>query len=184
MHVDRRRARRGRDRADRQDAVRARRRPTCGPKNWACWTRSPTSSTPCRNQVRVEGHTDNLPIHTARFPSNWELSATRATTVLRYFEARGSRRQPPGGRRLRRPAPHRPQRYGRRTAPGTAASKSSFCAGTDGLFRGLGACPPLLSPNLRYKRQNCVAQAACKIKSACRQAKNIRTLTGFLTRDS
>jgi chemotaxis protein MotB len=41
------------------------------------------------NDVRVEGHTDDLPIHTDRFPSNWELSATRATTVLRYFVARG-----------------------------------------------------------------------------------------------
>jgi chemotaxis protein MotB len=41
------------------------------------------------NPVRVEGHTDSLPIHTLRFPSNWELSTTRATTVLRYFEARG-----------------------------------------------------------------------------------------------
>lgn len=39
------------------------------------------------NHVRVEGHTDNLPIHTDRFPSNWELSAVRATTVLRYFES-------------------------------------------------------------------------------------------------
>ena len=42
-----------------------------------------------QNPVRVEGHTDSLPIHTERFPSNWELSATRATTVLRYFESRG-----------------------------------------------------------------------------------------------
>ena len=41
------------------------------------------------NPVRIEGHTDSLPIHTARFPSNWELSTTRATTVLRYFEAQG-----------------------------------------------------------------------------------------------
>lgn len=41
------------------------------------------------NQVRVEGHTDNLPIHTARFPSNWELSTTRATVVLRFFEQQG-----------------------------------------------------------------------------------------------
>ena len=41
------------------------------------------------NPVRVEGHTDSQPIHTGRFPSNWELSTTRATTVLRYFEARG-----------------------------------------------------------------------------------------------
>lgn len=41
------------------------------------------------NSVRVEGHTDNLPINTPRFPSNWELSAMRATTVLRWFEGRG-----------------------------------------------------------------------------------------------
>lgn len=41
------------------------------------------------NPIRVEGHTDSLPIHTLRFPSNWELSTTRATTVLRYFEGRG-----------------------------------------------------------------------------------------------
>ena len=35
--------------------------------------------------VRIEGHTDNLPIHTERFPSNWELSTARAVNVLRYF---------------------------------------------------------------------------------------------------
>lgn len=33
--------------------------------------------------VRVEGHTDNVPISTAQFPSNWELSAGRAVTVVR-----------------------------------------------------------------------------------------------------
>ncbi|MDK2959817.1 MAG: chemotaxis protein MotB, partial [Bacillota bacterium] len=33
----------------------------------------------------VEGHTDNLPINTYRFPSNWELSTARATTVVRYL---------------------------------------------------------------------------------------------------
>ena len=32
--------------------------------------------------LRVEGHTDNTPIHTAMFPSNWELSTARATNVL------------------------------------------------------------------------------------------------------
>ncbi len=37
------------------------------------------------NQVRVEGHTDNIPIRTANFPSNWELSAARATNVVRYL---------------------------------------------------------------------------------------------------
>lgn len=39
--------------------------------------------------VRIEGYTDNIPVSTTKFPSNWELSAGRATTVLRYFvEAR------------------------------------------------------------------------------------------------
>ena len=35
------------------------------------------------NQIRVEGHTDNIPTNTAEFNSNWELSAARATAVLR-----------------------------------------------------------------------------------------------------
>jgi chemotaxis protein MotB len=37
------------------------------------------------NHVRVEGHTDPRPISTARFPSNWELSTSRATSVLRFL---------------------------------------------------------------------------------------------------
>ena len=41
------------------------------------------------NAVRIEGHTDNLPIHTEQFPSNWELSAARAAAVLRFFQERG-----------------------------------------------------------------------------------------------
>ena len=39
--------------------------------------------------VRVEGHTDNVPIHTARFPSNWELSIARAVSVVKYFAESG-----------------------------------------------------------------------------------------------
>lgn len=35
--------------------------------------------------VEVEGHTDNLPIGTSVFPSNWELSAARAASVVRFF---------------------------------------------------------------------------------------------------
>ena len=35
--------------------------------------------------VRIEGHTDNVPIHTKRFPSNWELSTARAVNVVKYF---------------------------------------------------------------------------------------------------
>jgi len=37
------------------------------------------------NAVRVEGHTDDIPIHTARYASNWELSTARATSVVAYF---------------------------------------------------------------------------------------------------
>jgi chemotaxis protein MotB len=37
------------------------------------------------NQVAVEGHTDNRPINTPQFPSNWELSVHRATSLLRYL---------------------------------------------------------------------------------------------------
>ena len=36
------------------------------------------------HHVRIEGHADNLPIHTPGFPSNWELSTARAVNVLRY----------------------------------------------------------------------------------------------------
>lgn len=41
------------------------------------------------NAVRIEGFTDDLPIHTARFPSNWELSAARAARVARLFSTAG-----------------------------------------------------------------------------------------------
>ena len=39
--------------------------------------------------ITIEGHTDNVPIATVQFPSNWELSAMRATTVLRLFNDGG-----------------------------------------------------------------------------------------------
>lgn len=37
------------------------------------------------HSVRVEGHTDNVPIQTVLYPSNWELSTARATAVVRHF---------------------------------------------------------------------------------------------------
>lgn len=40
-------------------------------------------------RIYVEGHTDNQPISTARFQSNWELAAARATTVVHQFRALG-----------------------------------------------------------------------------------------------
>jgi flagellar motor protein MotB len=37
------------------------------------------------NRVRIEGHTDNVPISTAMFPSNWELSAARAVNIVKFL---------------------------------------------------------------------------------------------------
>ncbi len=37
------------------------------------------------NELRIEGHTDNVPVGTDRYPTNWELSSARATAVLRYL---------------------------------------------------------------------------------------------------
>jgi chemotaxis protein MotB len=39
--------------------------------------------------ITVEGHTDNVPISSALYPSNWELSTARATTVVRFLIAHG-----------------------------------------------------------------------------------------------
>ena len=41
------------------------------------------------NQIKVEGHTDNLPIHTPQFPSNWELSVIRATNIVQILQRDG-----------------------------------------------------------------------------------------------
>ncbi|MBI5893178.1 MAG: OmpA family protein [Deltaproteobacteria bacterium] len=40
------------------------------------------------NQIKVEGHTDNVPINTPQFPSNWELSSARALNILKYLVAK------------------------------------------------------------------------------------------------
>lgn len=37
------------------------------------------------NSIRIEGHTDNLPIKTDKFPSNWELSTARAVNIIKYL---------------------------------------------------------------------------------------------------
>ncbi|WP_407291375.1 flagellar motor protein MotD [Stutzerimonas zhaodongensis] len=44
---------------------------------------------PFDNPIHVEGFTDNLPINTAKFPTNWELSAARAGSVVRMLAADG-----------------------------------------------------------------------------------------------
>jgi chemotaxis protein MotB len=41
-------------------------------------------------KIHIQGHTDDEPISTDKFPTNWELSAARATAVLRYFYDKGA----------------------------------------------------------------------------------------------
>ncbi|HQU61582.1 MAG: flagellar motor protein MotD [Nitrosomonas sp.] len=41
------------------------------------------------HEIHVEGHTDNIPIQTVNFPSNWELSTARASSVIRLFIENG-----------------------------------------------------------------------------------------------
>jgi len=42
-----------------------------------------------KGPLRIEGHTDNVPIHTAQFATNWELSTARATAIARLLLDRG-----------------------------------------------------------------------------------------------
>jgi chemotaxis protein MotB len=42
-------------------------------------------------RITVEGHTDDAPINTVQFPSNWELSTARASAVVRFLIANGVR---------------------------------------------------------------------------------------------
>ena len=42
------------------------------------------------NEMRIEGHTDNIPVNSVDFATNWELSAARASRVLRFMREQGS----------------------------------------------------------------------------------------------
>ena len=83
-------------------------------------------NTGIKYQVRVEGHTDDNPIHSGIFPSNWELSAARAADILRIFEGLGF--DPPQltavGYGSSRPAYPEPQRRGK-TDSGEPAPESA-----------------------------------------------------------
>ncbi len=45
---------------------------------------------PMGRYIRVEGHTDNVPIATYRYPSNWELSTARAISVVKHMQFKGA----------------------------------------------------------------------------------------------
>lgn len=56
------------------------------PKVYPILTRIAALARGWPNTIRIEGHTDNDPIKTAQFPSNWELSSARAMSVLHFFQ--------------------------------------------------------------------------------------------------
>ena len=59
------------------------------PESTAVMRRLAATLKPFPNPIRVEGHTDNVPIKTREFRSNWELSSARAATVVRLFADAG-----------------------------------------------------------------------------------------------
>jgi chemotaxis protein MotB len=59
------------------------------PESTAVLRRLAATLTPFPNPIRVEGHTDNVPIKTREFRSNWELSAARAATVVHLLMEEG-----------------------------------------------------------------------------------------------
>ncbi|MCC7476936.1 OmpA family protein [bacterium] len=69
------------------------------------------------NDIEVQGHTDSLPISTAAYPSNWELSAARAGAVIRHFQNLGldSSRLSAAGYADTRPLGNNETREGRAT---------------------------------------------------------------------
>ncbi|HBI24653.1 MAG TPA: flagellar motor protein, partial [Nitrospiraceae bacterium] len=42
-----------------------------------------------KENIHIEGHTDDIPMNSIQFPSNWELSSARATSIVRRFISHG-----------------------------------------------------------------------------------------------
>lgn len=59
------------------------------PESGRVLDRLATALSRLETEIRVEGHTDNVPISSEQFPSNWELSAARAMAVLKYLLGQG-----------------------------------------------------------------------------------------------
>ena len=76
---------------------------------------------------QVAGHTDNTPIRSARFRSNWDLSTARAVEVVNFMVASGMQPGRLSAAGYGDQAPDRHQRQRRRAAPRTGASRSRSC---------------------------------------------------------
>ncbi len=62
--------------------------PTINPRAYPILDRISESLAKINNRIQIEGHTCNLPPNSSRYETNWELSADRATKVVRYFVQR------------------------------------------------------------------------------------------------
>jgi chemotaxis protein MotB len=58
------------------------------PESLVILTKVAEALTRIPGQIRLEGHTDDTPIHTSKYPSNWQLSAARAISVLKLLRER------------------------------------------------------------------------------------------------
>ncbi|WP_310599480.1 OmpA family protein [Desulfobulbus sp.] len=58
---------------------------TIKPSSYELLAKMAETLSPYSNEISFEGHTDNIPMHSAAFLSNWELSTGRATSIARYF---------------------------------------------------------------------------------------------------
>ena len=59
------------------------------PEGTAALRQLATTLSELPNDLRVEGHTDNLPTASIRYPTNWELSTARSVSIVRFFQANG-----------------------------------------------------------------------------------------------
>ena len=75
--------------------------------------------------LRVDGHTDKIPIRTDKFPSNWELSTARAISVVKFLIEQGLSADRLAATGLRGVPAHRPARGPKLLFGGTAASNSN-----------------------------------------------------------
>ena len=103
-------------------------RPSCWPPGAPILARSRRRCASCPTSIEVDGHTNQLPVTTGSYPSGWELSTARASTVVRYLHQHaGIAGEPAVGGRLRRHQAAVPGRATRARSRSTGGSTSSCC---------------------------------------------------------
>ena len=114
--------------------------------------------------LRVDGHTDVRPIASAAYPSNWELSAARAISVVQYLIAQGHLAAAPGRRGLRRIPAARgraergrlsPQPPHRAEADGAVSEAATQRSARSAMNKRLKPCSSAFRPGPKRLRKSC-----------------------------